>query len=276
MDKQQHYKTIAKAIRFIRSNYQAQPNLDELAEHVHLSKYHFQRLFQEWAGVSPKQFLQLTTVAHAKQCLVAGRSTLDTAYEVGLTGNGRLHDLFVKVEACTPGEFKKRGKGLDINYEIMDTPFGKTLVAETSKGLCKLSFLADNDDPVGLLVSDFPEAKLQRKLGNNAMLAKSYFDNWQVPSQQIMLDLRGTPFQLKVWRALLAIPAATLLSYGDIAQQINQPKAVRAVGTAIGKNPIAYLIPCHRVIRETGQLGGYRWGLDRKLAINGFETASQL
>lgn len=276
MENQHHYTLVAEAIRFISQNYKSQPNLDVVAEHVHLSKFHFQRVFQEWAGVTPKQFLQYTTVEHAKKCLKDGRSTLDTAFEVGLTGNGRLHDLFIKIISCTPGEFKKRGKGISIFYDVIDSPFGKTLIAETTKGICKLSFLEADEDPQALLREAFPNAEFIPQLAENGKLATAYFSNWQQPNKEITLDLKGTPFQLSVWQALLSIPSAKHLAYSDIAQQIGKPKAVRAVGTAIGKNPIAYLIPCHRVIRESGQLGGYRWGLDRKMVINGFETVKAM
>lgn len=274
MKQHQHYHTVAKAIHFIVDNYHTQPSLEEIAEHVHLSKYHFQRLFQQWAGVSPKQFLQHTTVQHAKQRLQEGRSTLATAYDVGLSGTGRLHDLFVKIEACTPGEFKKRGLGLLIQYGEIDTPFGVAVIAETRVGICLLHFIEDGDDPKSFVHAAFDEAVLVPELGKFGELVEQYFVTWKQPKEQIVLDLKGTPFQLSVWRALLTIPAAQLLAYNDIAQLIDKPKAVRAVGTAIGKNPIAYLIPCHRVIRESGQLGGYRWGLDRKQLINGYEMVS--
>lgn len=269
-----HYTTVANAIRFIRERYTEQPNLDEVAQHVHLSRYHFQRLFRQWAGVTPKQFLQCITLERAKEALRQGQSTLETAYDVGLSGTGRLHDLFVKIEACSPGEFKKRGEGMTIRYAIIDTPFGNALVAETEKGICKMVFLEARTDWVEeTLQRDFPEATLSAGIGPNSVLVQQYFDNWEVPDQRIVLDLRGTPFQLQVWKALLSIPASQLLAYNDIAAHIGRPKAVRAIGTAIGQNPVAYLIPCHRVIRQSGELGGYRWNTERKVAINAFEYA---
>lgn len=271
MNNNHHYKIIAAAIRFIASNYKTQPELDEVANYVHLSKFHLQRIFQKWVGVSPKQFLQFTTIEHAKKCLLEGRSTLETAFEVGLTGNGRLHDLFIKVEACTPGAFKKRGEGIQIKFGIINSPFGNALIAETSIGICRLSFLKDTDKPEITLRSAFPEADLLNELGKYGKVVKQYFSNWQIPNQKIVLDLKGTPFQISVWKALLSIPSAQFLAYNDIAQIINKPGAVRAVGTAIGQNPIAYLIPCHRVIRESGNIGNYHWGSERKIAINGFE-----
>ncbi len=268
-----HYKLIEKAIRYIAENYKTQPDLDRIASHFHISKFHFQRIFHKWAGVTPKRFLQFTTIEHAKKCLIDGRSTLDTAYEVGLSGSNRLYDLFIKIEACTPGEFKNRGKGIQIKYNIINTPFGNALIAETDVGICRLSFLKENDKSEVILKKEFPEARLQFHLGKNGKLVKQYFSNWQIPGQKIVLDLKGTPFQISVWKALLSIPPACFLAYNDVAKIINKPRAVRAVGTAIGQNPVAYLIPCHRVIRESGYIGNYRWGSVRKIAINGFESA---
>lgn len=273
MENKYHFNLIADAIRYIAGHYPAQPKLEDIAEQVHLSPYHFQRLFQSWAGVSPKQFLQFLTTEHAKKCLLAGHSTLETAYLVGLSGNGRLHDLFLKVKACTPGEFKERGQGLAISYQVIETPFGPALVAETSVGICKVAFLEEEDQPEAILQDEFPNALLHRASGNNIEAVRHYFQNWAPPNGKIELDLKGTPFQIQVWQALLSIPPAQLVSYQDIANLIKKPGAVRAVGTAIGQNPVAYLIPCHRVIRQTGQMGGYRWGAGRKMAINGYESA---
>jgi AraC family transcriptional regulator of adaptative response/methylated-DNA-[protein]-cysteine methyltransferase len=267
------YERIAQAIRYIARHYRRQPDLDEVAEQVHLSKFHFQRLFQQWAGVSPKQFLQMTTVEHAKRLLDEGRSTLDAAYEVGLSGNGRLHELFVKIEACTPGEFKQRGKELEIAYDVIETPFGAALVAETALGVCSLSFAGAAEDPLAALRALLPEARLVRRLGPHGRRVLDYFSTWEPPGERIVLDLRGTPFQLSVWRALLRIPPAQYQSYGSVARMIGRPAAARAVGTAIGHNPVAYLIPCHRVILESGESGQYRWGRERKIAIQGFEQA---
>lgn len=271
MENNYHFDLIAKSIRFIKTNHIEQPSLDEIAAQVNLSKYHFQKLFQKWAGVTPKVFLQYTTIEQAKKSLQVGKSTLETAYQVGLSGNGRLHDLFVKMEACTPGEFRKRGDGLEINFEEIDTPFGKAIIAETEKGICKLSFtdgqtILEND-----LKKEFLNAIFTKGLGKNGILVQAFFKNWKIPKHKIGLDLQGTPFQVQVWKALLQIPSSQLLSYKDIAKKIEKPKASRAVGTAIGKNPIAYLIPCHRVIRQNGEMGGYRWNSERKVAMNGYE-----
>ncbi|MHA7057781.1 bifunctional helix-turn-helix domain-containing protein/methylated-DNA--[protein]-cysteine S-methyltransferase [Aquimarina sp. M1] len=271
MENHYHFEVVQKAIQYITHNYKSQPPLDEIAKAVHLSKFHFQRVFQEWAGVSPKQFLQFVTTQHAKKCLSEGRSTLKTAYYVGLSGNGRLHDLFIKIEACTPGEFQKRGKGTIIQYDTIPSPFGKVLIAETTIGICKLVFIEENKNALMDLQAEYPEAKLVQQLGIHGINVMQYFTNWKVPDKKIVLDLKGTDFQLMVWKALLSIPSSQLLAYNDIAKYINKPTAQRAVGTTIGKNPIAYLIPCHRVIKQTGHLGNYRWGSDRKTTIIAYE-----
>jgi len=273
MEKTYHGHIIERAIHFISENYRLQPNLDEVANHVHLSKYHFQRLFHEWAGVTPKQFLQYITVAHAKKCLQQGRSTLATAYDVGLSGNGRLHDMFLKIESCTPGEFQRRGAGLVLQYQVIDSPFGQLVLAESEVGISQMEFLREGVSPIGLLQTKFPAASFYNELGTYGRMVKEYISTWRVPEKQIVLDLKGSPFQINVWKALISIPTAQYLAYGDIAKAIGRPNAVRAVGSAIGSNPIAYLIPCHRVIRETGEIGGYFWGVEKKLLINGYENA---
>ncbi|MFD2561561.1 bifunctional helix-turn-helix domain-containing protein/methylated-DNA--[protein]-cysteine S-methyltransferase [Aquimarina rubra] len=271
MENNHHFDIVKKAIHYITSNYRNQPNLDDIAATVHLSKFHFQRVFQDWAGVSPKQFLQFITTEQAKESLSKGRSTLETAYKVGLSGNGRLYDLFIKIEGCTPGEFQKRGKGIIIQYDVIASPFGNVLIAETTIGICKLVFIEETTNPLATLKSEYPEADLICQLGIHGAKVKQYFANWDIPLEAIVLDLKGTSFQLNVWKALLTIPSSQLLAYNDVASYINKPTAQRAVGTAIGKNPIAYLIPCHRVIKQTGHLGNYRWGSDRKTAIIGYE-----
>ncbi|MEM9719056.1 MAG: methylated-DNA--[protein]-cysteine S-methyltransferase [Bacteroidota bacterium] len=272
MEQHSTYKTIEQAIQFLMANQYEQPSLEEVASYVHMSKYHFQRLFKQWAGVSPKEFLQFLTIERSKQALREGQSTLDAALQAGLSGTGRLHDLFVKIEACTPGEFKNQGKGLTIYFEQIHTPFGPAVLSETPKGINMLSFFTNFSEEESLIKEEFPYATLQRGLGTNGHLVQKYFQDWEVPTQKIQLALKGTPFQIQVWKGLLQIPAAQFLSYQDIAQIIHKPKAVRAVGTAIGKNPIAYLIPCHRVIRNSGVLGNYRWNPDRKRMINGYEA----
>ena len=255
------------------ANKEAQPSLEEVSRQVHLSKFHLQRVFKEWAGVSPKEFLQYLTVEQSKKLLREGKSTLETSYEVGLSGNGRLHDLFVKYEACTPGEFKNQGLGLQISWSIVPTSFGEALIAETEKGICKVSFLGENDVAFSELQIAYQKAELVEDLGENSARLAKYLQDWEIPKEKIQVYFRGTPFQIQVWRALLQIPSAQLCSYQDISQKIGRPKAFRAVGTAIGKNPIAYLIPCHRVIKGDGTMGNYRWQPERKILINGFEQA---
>ncbi|HMW38596.1 MAG: methylated-DNA--[protein]-cysteine S-methyltransferase [Saprospiraceae bacterium] len=268
------YDQIAQAIGYIRSRFREQPSLEEMALHVHMSPFHFQRVFTEWAGVSPKKFVQYLSVEYAKMILKNSKSTLfDVAYETGLSGTGRLHDLFVNIEGMTPGEYKNGGANLRINYGFVQSPFGKILVASTDKGICHMTFADDEDAELNLLKSNFPSAEFHNLHDTHQRNARQIFNqDWQ-QLQAIRLHLKATPFQLKVWDALLKIPAGALATYGQIAANIQQPTASRAVGTAIGLNPVAFLIPCHRVIRAEGILGGYHWGLDRKAAILGWEFA---
>jgi len=269
-----NYNRIAEAINYIQQNFTEQPTLDEIAKKVHLSPYHFQRLFTEWAGVSPKKFLQYISLQHAKQILNNTQSTLfDTAYQTGLSGTGRLHDLFVKIEGMTPGEYKNKGENLSINYSYEESLFGKILVASTNKGICYMGFSDEKNIAFSELEKRFPKANFIQQtdeIQQNALLI--YTQDWS-KINQIKLHLKGTDFQLKVWEALLKIPMGNLATYGNIAKEIQKPKASRAVGTAIGSNPIAYLIPCHRVIQSTGIFGGYMWGTIRKTAIIGWEAS---
>lgn len=269
-----NYKRIAKAIDFIRDHFKEQPTLNEVAETVHLSPYHFQRLFTEWAGVSPKKFMQYISLEYAKQLLKERQATLfDTAQETGFSGTSRLHDLFINIEGMTPGEFKNGGENLTINYSFAESPFGPLLVASTPKGICHMSFINKETQAFEGLKSRFPKAKYHQMLDKNQQDGLFIFQHDWERLDQIKLHLNGTPFQLKVWETLLKIPMGNLSTYGSIAQKINQPKASRAVGTAIGNNPVAFLIPCHRVIQSSGQLGGYMWGPTRKSAIIGWEAA---
>ena len=270
MENQYHYQTIARAINYIRENYLRQPDLDEMAESVNLSKYHFQRLFKKWVGISPKEFLQYTTIEQAKKVLSKGHSTHSTSYEVGLSGNSRLHDLFVKIEACTPGEFLRKSRGMTIYIHSFETPFGGVSLAETNRGISGMIFGSTDE----LIAADhYKFAQFKKGLRENGEKVKVYFSNWNSPASPINLDLVGTKFQIQVWKALLQISSASLATYTDIATSIGKPKAVRAVGTAIGQNPVAYLIPCHRVIRSNGEFGNYRWSAERKLMINAYEYA---
>lgn len=267
------YDRIESAIKFLKKNYQRQPSLEETAGHVRLSKFHFQRLFEDWAGVSPKAFVQYLTIEHAKKLLKDGQSTLDTAYDVGLSGPGRLHDLFVKIEAMSPGQFKNKGMDTHIQYGFYPSPFGELLLAETDKGICHLSFVTNRNRSLKELKAQWKLARLAEGPGNQAKAVHDFFNQQISPGQPIRLNLKGTDFQIKVWEALLKIPRGQLATYSRIAAMAGKPRAARAAGSAIGKNPVAYIIPCHRVIRETGETGGYRWGPDRKSVINGWESA---
>lgn len=269
-----NYSRIAEAIEHIKLNFQEQPNLDEIARKVHLSPFHFQRLFTEWAGTSPKNFLQYTSIEYAKKLLKENQATLfDAAYETGLSGTGRLHDLFIKIEGMTPAEYKNGGKNLQINFSFAESPFGNIIVASTPKGICYMAFFEEEDVAYTLLQSHFPNASFQRKLDMIQQNALFIFQNDWSKLHQVKLHLKGTDFQLKVWETLLKIPMGKLSTYGNIAHQLNNPNASRAVGTAIGNNPVAFLIPCHRIIQSSGIFGGYMWGNTRKTAIIGWEAA---
>ena len=271
---QLNYTRIAEAIEYIRTHFKEQPNLDEVAEKVHLSPFHFQRLFSEWAGTSPKKFLQYISVQHAKKLLKEEQATLfDTAYETGLSGTSRLHDLFINIEGMTPAEYKNGAKNLDINYSFAESPFGNLIVASTVKGVCFMGFYEDEPTAFAALQAHFTHAQFSRKLDMIQQNALFIFQNDWSKLHEIKLHLKGTDFQLKVWETLLKIPMGQLATYGTIAQKIGNPNASRAVGTAIGSNPVAFLIPCHRVIQSTGTFGGYMWGPTRKTAMIGWEGA---
>lgn len=269
-----NYSRIAEAINYIKTNYKDQPTLNEIAKTVHLSPFHFQRLFTNWAGVSPKKFMQYISVKYAKQLLKEKQETLfDTAHEIGLSGTGRLHDLFVNIEGMTPGEFKNGGEYLSINYSFAESPFGKLLVASTSKGICQMGFSENESESFRNLQKRFPNADYHQLVDKIQQDALFIFQHDWSKLNQIKLHLNGTSFQLKVWETLLKIPMGNLTTYGTIAQEIEKPKASRAVGTAVGNNPVAFLIPCHRVIQSSGNIGGYMWGNTRKTAIIGWEAA---
>jgi AraC family transcriptional regulator of adaptative response/methylated-DNA-[protein]-cysteine methyltransferase len=267
-----NYNRIAEAIEYIKANFKEQPNLDEVAERVHLSPFHFQRLFSDWAGTSPKKFLQYTSLEHAKKLLKEKQATIsETAYETGLSGTSRLHDLFVNIEGMTPAEYKNGGKNLCINYSFAESPFGNLIVASTEKGVCYMAFAENEARGFEDLKYKFPNAEFSGKLDLAQQNALFIFQNDWSKLSEIKLHLKGTDFQLKVWETLLKIPMGQLSTYGSIAQQIEKPNASRAVGTAIGSNPVAFLIPCHRVIQSSGIFGGYMWGNTRKTAIIGWE-----
>lgn len=269
------YARIAKAISYFKEHFKRQPKLEEVAEHIHLSPFHFQRMFKEWAGVTPKQFLQYLSVEHAKEILMRKDVNLfDTALETGLSGGGRLHDLFVKVEGMTPGEYRNGGAMLHINYSFADTPFGKVIVASTAKGICHLTFVDDGEEKaLQQLNQNYPNAhysQLVDMIQQNALFI--FTQDWQ-HLDEIKLHLKGTAFQLKIWETLLKVPAGGLTTYSALAKKAGSENAARAVGTAVGSNPIAFLIPCHRVIKSTGEIGQYHWGAARKNAIIGWEAA---
>ncbi len=269
-----NFSRIAEAIGYIKENFKSQPGLDEVAQKVNLSPYHFQRLFTEWAGTSPKKFLQYISVEHAKKMLKESQASMfETAFETGLSGTGRLHDLFMNIEGMTPGEYKNGGENLSINYSFAESPFGNILVASTSKGICHIAFADDEEMALQVLKNKFLKAHYRQMLDMIQQNALFIFTHDWKKLNQIKLHLRGTDFQLKVWETLLKIPMGQLATYGNIAKQISHPTASRTVGTAIGDNPVAFLIPCHRVIQSSGILGGYHWGSTRKAAMIGWEAA---
>jgi len=268
------YQRIAMAIEYIRNHFQLQPHLDEVAEFVGLSPAHFQKMFTDWAGTSPKKFLQFISLEHAKNLLKIEKSSLfDTTLETGLSSTSRLHDLFINIEGMSPAEFKNGGKNLKINYSFQESIFGNLIVASTEKGVSYIAFENDKTKAFDDLKQKFPNAEFFSKEDDFQKSALSIFSkDWQ-NLDKIKLHLKGTDFQLKVWESLLKIPMGKLSTYGNLAQEIGNPNASRAVGTAIGSNPVAFLIPCHRIIQSTGKIGGYMWGSERKQLIIGWESA---
>lgn len=269
-----NYTRIAAAIEYIKTNFKNQPSLDTIAEKIHLSPFHFQRLFTDWVGTSPKKFLQYISLEHAKKLLTENDATLfEAAHETGLSGTSRLHDLFINIEGMTPAEYKNGGKDLTINYNFTESPFGNIIIASTPKGVCYMAFYDNDGIALTTLKAKFPNAVFNNKSDLFQKNALFIFNNDWSKLPEIKLHLRGTDFQLKVWEALLKIPMGQLSTYGTIAAAIQKPTASRAIGTAIGSNPVAFLIPCHRVIQSTGNIGGYMWGNTRKTAIIGWEGA---
>lgn len=266
------YDVVEAAIRYLEQNFREQPELGAVAAHVGLSEAHFQRLFRRWAGISPKRFLQFLTAEHARVLLSESRSVLDVSYAVGLSGGGRLHDLMLNVVAATPGEVKNGGLGLQIRYGFHDSPFGESLVAMTDRGLCSLAFVQDDnrDHLLSEVQRRWPNAELTEAPVATRGVARAIFGD---SGGEVTLFLKGTNFQIRVWEALLRVPAGHAVTYEDVARSIGYPTAMRAVGAAIGQNPIAYLIPCHRVLRKSGVFGEYHWGSTRKKALLGWESA---
>ncbi len=269
------YARIADAIRFIASQVARQPTLDEIAAHVHLSPFHFQRLFSRWAGVTPKRYLQVLTLERAKALLQESRPLLEVADTLGLSSGSRLYDHFVQLEAVTPGEYKQRGAGLVIDHGVHDTPFGQAFVALTPRGVCNFSFLDDQapEAPLAALAQRWPAAELREAPSRTQEVIHTMFDGSKTPDRPLSLHVSGTNFQISVWRALLQIPPAKVVSYAQVASAVGNPKAARVVGLAVGANPVALMIPCHRVIQQNGRLGGYHWGETRKQAIHAWEAA---
>ena len=270
------YVVVERAIHFIEAHVRKQPSLAEIAEHVGASESHLQRVFTRWAGISPKRFLQYLTHEHCRQLLRESRSLLDATYESGLSSPGRLHDLFVKVEGVTPGEFKTAGAGIEIAWGIHESPFGDCLIATTPRGVCTVAFTAADgaDHAIDSLRNQWQGATITEDPSRTAEIAERIFDLAPATdAEPIRLLLRGTNFQINVWKALLRIPSGAVMSYEDLASIANVPGAPRAVGNAVGANPIAYLIPCHRVIRKTGEFGNYGGGPARKKAMLVWEAA---
>jgi AraC family transcriptional regulator of adaptative response/methylated-DNA-[protein]-cysteine methyltransferase len=267
------YERIEKAIEYIHQHFQEQPQLERVAKEVYLSPFHFQRLFKKWAGVSPKKFLQYISICHAKKLLEQDATLEAASFEAGLSGTGRLHELFIHIEGMTPGEYKNDGQNLKMLYSFSETPFGTILIASTPKGICHLSFIDNKKKALDELRSKWKNASFREGIDSQQKNVFSVFIEGKEDLKKIQLHLKGTDFQLKVWEALLKIPAGHVSSYKTVAAQIHQPAAVRAVGSAVGDNPVAYLIPCHRVIRSTGLIGDYHWGSVRKTAILGWESS---
>ena len=273
----QDYRRVELAIEYIEANLKSQPSLDRIADAVHLSPFHFNRLFKRWAGITPGQFLHFLTLEYAKEQLAAAQNLLDASLEAGLSGPSRLHDLFVTFEAMTPGEFKRLGQGLTLDYGFHETPFGECLMAVTHRGICHLSFVEGPDRAEALsgMQDHWPESRLMENPNRTSQLVSKIFSlQNHHDSRPFHLLLKGTNFQVNVWRALLAIPSGRMVSYENLAAHIGRPKAFRAVANAVAANPLAYLIPCHRVIAKSGRIHKYRWGPTRKKAILGWEAAA--
>lgn len=271
------YDRVASAIEYIQENIRRQPELEEVAEHVHLSPYHFQRLFSRWAGVSPKRFLQALTVEHAKQLLVESLPLLEISDQLGLSSSSRLHDHFVNLEGVTPGEYKEQGADIEIVYGVAETPFGFAFVANSKRGVCRLAFLGNEDpsDEVRRLEAIWSKASLVENPDAIRKISDAVFSNTRKPDRPLSLLVSGTNFQINVWRALLNVPSGSVISYAQLASGIGRPGSARAVGNAVGANPVAFLIPCHRVIHASGKLDGYRWGSTRKRAMIAWESVNR-
>jgi len=278
IEQSDHYKQVERAIGFLEQNFRRQPSLEDIAASVNLSKFHFQRLFKHWAGVTPSQFLRYLTLEYAKDRLRQSKSIFDVAQDAGLSSSSRLHDLFITFDAMRPGEYKQYGKNLDITYAFLPTPFGECLLATTERGICALRFPGSQDHEAGMaeFKKEWPLATFIEDRGKLWPIVQRLFTPFQADEvREFHLLLKGTNFQIQVWRALLAIPSGAMVTYQDVAASVSKPSAARAVANAIARNPISFIIPCHRVIRKAGKIHNYRWGSARKKAMLGWE-ASQL
>jgi AraC family transcriptional regulator, regulatory protein of adaptative response / methylated-DNA-[protein]-cysteine methyltransferase len=276
-DRSRDYELIRRAIAFLSEIWAEQPSLDRLANHLQLSPAHCQKLFKRWCGLSPKEFVQAITVDHARGLLEGSASVLDAAYQVGLSGSSRLHDLFVSHEAMTPGDYKRRGEGLEMTYGFHASPFGEALLIATERGLAGLAFVDEDkgqtrQDALADMMQRWPKAHYIEASAKTAPHARQVFGAEASKDQPVRLVMIGTDFDVRVWETLLKIPMGRAVSYTDIARHIGTPSASRAVGSAVGRNPISFVVPCHRVLRGDGSLGGYHWGLTRKRALIGWET----
>ena len=277
VDHARDYALIRQAISFLSQSWTEQPSLDELAEHLGLSPAHCQKLFKRWCGLSPKEFVQAITVDHARALLEGSASVLDAAYQVGLSGGSRLHDLFVSHEAMTPGDYKRRGEGLEMAYGFHASPFGEALLIATDRGVAGLAFVDEDkgqtrEDALADMMQRWPKARYVEAPAKTAAYAGQIFGWESSRDQPVRLVMIGTDFDVRVWETLLKIPMGRAVSYTDIARHIGAPSASRAVGSAVGRNPLSFVVPCHRVLRGDGSLGGYHWGLTRKRALIGWET----
>jgi AraC family transcriptional regulator of adaptative response/methylated-DNA-[protein]-cysteine methyltransferase len=273
MNEHPNFERVRDAIRFLRTNYRDQPRLDEVAEEVHLSEYHFQRIFSEWAGISPKKFLKYLTVESLKRDLQTTADLLEVSEKVGLSSMSRVHDLFITMESVTPAEYRNGGEGMEIHYGFHESPFGSCFIAQNHRGICAVSFVeTDREAVLNEFAMKWRNARLIEAPELTRDVAEKMFDLDSL-DRKFHLLVRGTPFQIKVWEALLKIPSGMVTSYGSVANAIDHSKATRAVGTAIGSNPISFLIPCHRVIRNEGIIGNYHWGPERKTAMIGWEKS---
>lgn len=271
--KSKHYNTIKKAIEYLDENYSYQPQLDEVASHIGMSKHYFSRIFKEYVGVTPMQFLQATTLSYAKEKLLNSKSILDTSLDVGLSSSSRLHELFVNFIGVTPNEYKKMGENLDITYGFGLTPFGKAMIAMTKKGICSLEFY---EDSYAKILSRVQEHWSKAEFIQDNESAQLVLNKIFINQEKVNLFVKGTNFQINVWKALLKIQRGQISTYSDIAMLLNKPTAVRAVATAIGSNHVGFLIPCHRVIAKSAAMGGYRWGINRKKVLLAYEETSIL